>query len=278
MEGFGALHSIMLVSHEAEESRRVGRLAGGRVRGAGQAAAAHALLAAAAAFMLLAAAAAAAAAGAAAVGWRDSACQGTRTPAGMLQGCEQAACRQQAHLSLLSLLLFFSPSSLHLPNLPAPACPACLPRRDLADAAGAERACSIECCGHEPRTVITAMAFQPDGPLLVRVPAAAYGAWQRGGWQRGGWQRRGLAAQAACRQASGWPRWEAPSPVGVPAALLPASPAPAAVLVPAPCREERRLGFSPTPLPARLPPGRRLARPPACLAGHRQRQRQGGSV
>ncbi|EFN51105.1 hypothetical protein CHLNCDRAFT_59336 [Chlorella variabilis] len=38
---------------------------------------------------------------------------------------------------------------------------------DLADAAGAERACSIECCGHEPRTVITAMAFQPDGPLLA---------------------------------------------------------------------------------------------------------------
>ena len=41
--------------------------------------------------------------------------------------------------------------------------------RDLADVSGSERSQSIACCGHEARSRITALAFQPDGHLLVRL-------------------------------------------------------------------------------------------------------------
>ncbi|PSC68050.1 hypothetical protein C2E20_8322 [Micractinium conductrix] len=43
---------------------------------------------------------------------------------------------------------------------------------DLSDPSGAERSCSMVCCGHEPRTHITVAAFQPDGPLLATASSS----------------------------------------------------------------------------------------------------------
>ena len=47
-----------------------------------------------------------------------------------------------------------------------------LPPRDLGDEAGAARRNSVACCGHDPRTRIAALAFQPDGDMLVRAPGS----------------------------------------------------------------------------------------------------------
>lgn len=60
-----------------------------------------------------------------------------------------------------SFLLHAYADVLPYTSVPFPAC------RDLSDPSGAARASSIACCGHEPRTAITCLAFQPDGHLLV---------------------------------------------------------------------------------------------------------------
>lgn len=70
---------------------------------------------------------------------------------------------------------------------------------DLSEPGGADRACSIACCGHEPRTAITALAFQPDGHLLVRAAPALPGMPAQG--------KLRWAAPAACaggRDAAVW--------------------------------------------------------------------------
>lgn len=49
-------------------------------------------------------------------------------------------------------------------------------RRDVQDPAAGSAAASVVCCGHAPRSRITALAFQPDADMLVcgRLCAACH--------------------------------------------------------------------------------------------------------
>lgn len=52
---------------------------------------------------------------------------------------------------------------------------------------GIECADSVMCCGHDPATFITSLAFQPDGPLLASVSnTGKLAVFDSGGFRRGG--------------------------------------------------------------------------------------------
>lgn len=82
----------------------------------------------------------------------------------LVAACHARCCTHPASPRFPLLASRSQPGLLH-----SPPCRVLAWRRDMSDGGGGDKASSIACCGHDPKTRVVRLAFQPEGGMLVSV-------------------------------------------------------------------------------------------------------------